>query len=50
MTTVLFQGFPTLDASGQELSKSQVKKLMKLYDAQSKKYNDYLKTVQNASN
>lgn len=44
------KGFPTHDASGLELSKGQAKKLMKLYDAQMKKYNEYLKTQQNASN
>lgn len=45
----LFQGLPTHDASGQELSKSQIKKLTKLYDAQAKKFDDYMKTRQNAS-
>ena len=33
---------PTHDASGKELSKSQLKKLQKLYDTQEKKYKDYL--------
>ena len=41
---------PTHDATGKELSKSQLKKLQKLYDAQEKKYNDYLKAQEGASN
>lgn len=41
---------PTHDASGKELSKSQVKKLQKLYDAQEKKYNEYLKSVPETDN
>lgn len=35
---------PTHDAAGKELSKSALKKLAKLYEAQAKKYQDYLKT------
>lgn len=38
------QGMPTHDAKGEELSKGQLKKLQKLYQAQEKKYNDYLKS------
>ena len=37
------KGMPTHDAKGEELNKSQLKKLQKLYDAQEKKYNAYLK-------
>ena len=33
---------PTHDAYGKELSKSQLKKLSKLYEAQEKKYNEYM--------
>ncbi|XP_064634346.1 cysteine--tRNA ligase, cytoplasmic-like [Lineus longissimus] len=36
-------GFPTHDKSGQELTKSSIKKLKKLYDAQEKKYKEYVK-------
>ncbi|CAH8855126.1 unnamed protein product [Trichobilharzia szidati] len=36
------KGLPTHDASGNELSKSAVKKLQKLYTAQEKRYNTYL--------
>ncbi|KFM63812.1 Cysteine--tRNA ligase, cytoplasmic, partial [Stegodyphus mimosarum] len=39
------KGIPTHDAEGKELSESQLKKVMKLYNAQEKKYNEYLKTV-----
>ncbi len=35
---------PTHDAAGKELTKSQIKKLTKLYEAQKKKYEDYLKS------
>ena len=35
---------PTHDATGKELSKSQLKKLAKQYEAQKKKYEDYLKS------
>ena len=41
----LFQGMPTHDASGKDLSKTQQKKLTKLYEAQAKKYNDYIKST-----
>ena len=39
------KGFPTHDAKGEEIAKAQVKKLQKLYQAQEKKYNDYLKSI-----
>lgn len=34
---------PTHAADGTEISKSQLKKLQKQYDAQAKKYQDFLK-------
>ncbi|VDP80053.1 unnamed protein product [Echinostoma caproni] len=37
------KGIPTHDASGKEIAKSQLKKLQKLYDVQSKRYAAYLK-------
>ncbi|XP_076805672.1 cysteine--tRNA ligase, cytoplasmic-like isoform X1 [Clavelina lepadiformis] len=37
------QGFPTHAVDGKELSKGQSKKLRKLYDAQDKLHNEYLK-------
>ncbi|XP_065347910.1 cysteine--tRNA ligase, cytoplasmic [Cloeon dipterum] len=37
------KGIPTHDKEGKEISKGQQKKLLKLYQAQEKKYNDYLK-------
>jgi len=39
------QGLPTHDAAGNELSKSSLKKLAKQYEAQEKRYNEYLKTL-----
>ncbi|XP_064599613.1 cysteine--tRNA ligase, cytoplasmic-like [Liolophura sinensis] len=36
------KGLPTHDATGKELSKSQLKKLVKLYEAQEKKYKEYM--------
>ena len=37
---ILFlQGMPTLDVEGKELTKSALKKLTKLYEAQAKKFN-----------
>jgi cysteinyl-tRNA synthetase len=39
------QGIPTHDAEGAPLTKSAVKKLQKLYQAQEKKYNEYLKNA-----
>lgn len=41
------QGLPTHDIEGKELSKGLLKKLQKLQQAQEKKYNEYLATVQN---
>lgn len=38
------QGIPTHDAKGEEISKSAMKGIMKKYQAQEKKYNDYLKS------
>lgn len=35
------QGLPIHDKEGKELTKSALKKLQKLYDAQAKKYKDY---------
>jgi cysteinyl-tRNA synthetase len=40
---------PTHDAAGVELSKSAIKKLTKLYEAQEKRYNDYLQSVSKSS-
>ena len=45
--SVMLQGMPTHDAKGEELPKSQLKKLQKVYAAQEKKYNEYLKSQQN---
>ncbi|KAG6929419.1 cysteinyl-tRNA synthetase, partial [Chelydra serpentina] len=42
-------GFPTHDTEGKELSKGQVKKLKKLYEAQEKLYKEYLQMVQNGT-
>lgn len=39
------QGLPTHDETGAVLTKSQIKKLQKAYDAQAKKHNDYLKSL-----
>ena len=44
MDFLYLQGMPTHDAEGNELKKSQLKKLTKLYEAQEKKYNEYLKS------
>ncbi|XP_020294610.1 cysteine--tRNA ligase, cytoplasmic [Pseudomyrmex gracilis] len=41
------KGLPTHDIEGKELSKGLLKKLQKLQQAQEKKYNEYLATVQN---
>lgn len=35
---------PTHDVKGEELPKAQLKKLQKLYQAQEKKYNDFIKS------
>lgn len=37
-------GVPTHDTQGNELTKSAIKKLLKIYQTQEKKYNDYLKS------
>ncbi|XP_067396728.1 cysteine--tRNA ligase, cytoplasmic isoform X2 [Emydura macquarii macquarii] len=42
-------GFPTHDREGKELSKGQLKKLKKLYEAQEKLYKEYLQMVQNGT-
>ncbi|KAI0208122.1 Cysteine--tRNA ligase, cytoplasmic [Lamellibrachia satsuma] len=39
-------GMPTHDVLGKELSKSQLKKLSKLYEAQEKKYRDYMTSLE----
>jgi len=39
------QGIPTHDTAGMELSKSALKKLTKQYEAQEKRYSEYLKTL-----
>ncbi|KAK2579821.1 hypothetical protein KPH14_007507 [Odynerus spinipes] len=41
------KGLPTHDAEGKEISKGQLKKLQKLQQAQEKKYNEYLMSIQN---
>ena len=46
---LIFQGFPTHDTEGKELSKGQIKKLKKLYETQEKLYKEYLQMVQNGS-
>lgn len=46
---LIFQGFPTHDMEGKEVSKGQMKKLKKLYEAQEKLYKEYLQMVQNGS-
>ncbi|XP_076311985.1 cysteine--tRNA ligase, cytoplasmic isoform X3 [Tachypleus tridentatus] len=38
------KGMPTHDIEGKELSKGQLKKLTKIYQAQEKKYNDFVKS------
>ncbi|KZC10167.1 PREDICTED: cysteine--tRNA ligase, cytoplasmic [Dufourea novaeangliae] len=40
-------GIPTHDAEGKEISKGQVKKLQKLQQAQEKRYNEYLASIEN---
>lgn len=39
-------GIPTHDAQGNELTKSALKKIAKVYESQEKKYNNYLKTLE----
>jgi cysteinyl-tRNA synthetase len=41
------KGIPTHDNEGKELSKGLIKKLLKLYQTQEKKYNEYLKSSVN---
>lgn len=41
------QGLPTHDAEGKEISKGLLKKLQKLQQAQEKRYNEYLASIQN---
>ncbi|XP_076767144.1 cysteine--tRNA ligase, cytoplasmic [Xylocopa sonorina] len=41
-------GLPTHDINGKEISKGQIKKLQKLQQAQEKRYNEYLITIQNS--
>lgn len=43
-----FQGLPTHDTEGKELSKGQAKKLKKLFDAQEKLHREYLQVAQNS--
>lgn len=38
-------GLPTLDASGAEVSKGQLKKLQKLQQAQEKRYSEYVASI-----
>ncbi|XP_003703304.2 cysteine--tRNA ligase, cytoplasmic [Megachile rotundata] len=42
-------GIPTHDICGKEISKGQMKKLQKLQQAQEKRYNEYLASIQNGS-
>ncbi|XP_050809647.1 cysteine--tRNA ligase, cytoplasmic isoform X1 [Gopherus flavomarginatus] len=42
-------GFPTHDTEGKELSKGQMKKLKKLYEAQEKLHKEYLQMAQNGT-
>lgn len=46
----MFQGIPTHDAEGSELSKGQIKKLQKLWQAQEKKYSEYLSSLKQINN
>lgn len=41
------KGLPTHDTKGEEISKGQMKKLLKLQQAQEKKYNEYLSSLAN---
>ena len=43
------KGMPTLDKEGKEVSKGQIKKLQKLYQAQEKVYNDFLQSTKSES-
>lgn len=42
---ICWQGLPTLDAAGVEVSKGQLKKLQKLQQAQEKKFNEYMQQL-----
>lgn len=42
------RGFPILDAEGKELSKGAKKKLEKLYENQTKTYQEYLEKKKNS--
>nr|CAH7726846.1 unnamed protein product [Callosobruchus chinensis] len=42
-------GLPTHDVEGKEISKGQIKKLQKLYEAQKKRYQEYLESQVKAS-
>ncbi len=42
------KGFPLLDAEGKELSKGLIKKLQKLYETQTKSYEEHLKKTEAA--
>ncbi|KOC66183.1 Cysteine--tRNA ligase, cytoplasmic [Habropoda laboriosa] len=42
-------GIPTHDIDGKEISKGQMKKLQKLLQAQEKRYNEYLASIQNVA-
>jgi cysteinyl-tRNA synthetase len=44
MFVLCFQGIPTHDTEGKELSKGQIKKLQKLQQNQEKKYKEYLQS------
>ena len=41
------KGMPTHSAEGEELPKAQLKKLQKIYQAQEKKYDDFMKSASN---
>lgn len=43
---IVFQGLPTHDAQGKEISKGLLKKLQKLQLLQEKKYTEYLKSLE----
>lgn len=45
IVNVISQGLPTHDHEGKELSKGLLKKLQKLQQAQEKKYNEYLTSI-----
>jgi len=45
---LLFQGLPTHDKEGKEISKGQLKKLQKLQQQQEQRYKEYLASVNTA--